>query len=846
VADTYSGEGIEVRPAERRVLVAGETAALGARAFDLLIALIERRDRVVGKDELMAVVWPDLVVEENNLTVQISAVRKALGPDAIATVAGRGYRLTLPLSDQAASGAARTASNLPAERSSFIGRASEIATLRRLLDRNRLVTLTGIGGGGKTRLALKVAGLELPRFRDGAFFVDLAKLSDRDSVAQAAAQACGILAGDSSPDSPRTLGQRLVRALAPRQSLLIMDNCEHLLDASAELIDALLTDCPQLVVLATSREALAIDGEQVLSVPPLALPADDEVTDAMLLFIERAQAASARLLFQDASRQPIAEICRRLDGIPLAIEFAAARTTHLTPSEIAARLDSRFELLGGGRQRIGRQQTLAAALDWSHDLLSAPEQAAFRRLSVCAGGFTLDDAQAVVADAAPTRADVLDRLASLVAKSLVTASADDAGETRYRLLETVRLYASEKLAAAGEAERTRGAYRDACVAWLEAIPQEQLVTDIRAIGAVARDIDRLHAVSSACLPDERPDLLARLASPLVGFCLTGNWYRTALGFLEQALTRPDLLTEPSQVACHAALLPLHMLANDVDAALHHGERGVALSGGRAGPFEVMALVYRGFARSMRASLPGAPPEALAEARADIGQAAAQAEAMSPAWRAFFQSIAADTEINLGDHAAAARWAEASVRNCEAAEWRLWVLGSALTKLTAALHMLGRPEAALAAALRALEQFQIPAFSRQAMAAGWTVELAPAFYAAGRRDLAGEVLGRGVVAMRRNGVDLAPNQLLEAAAIIEYLRGEPIRSARLMGAARSVGGADQEVMAFRTPASMALYRHYLPFVRSVLDPDAARAARDAGRAMTMDEAFDDALDGIALI
>lgn len=839
-----------MRPSERRVLVDGGEAALGARAFDLLMALIERHERVVGKDELMAAVWPGLTVEENNLTVQISAVRKALGADVIATVPGRGYRLTLPRAPEHETPETPHLSGpltLPAERSSFVGRAAEITDLRERLANGRLVTLTGIGGGGKTRLALRVAALEAPRFRDGVYFVDLAQVSDATSVAQAAAQSCGVLAGDTPADSPRSLTHRLIAALSSRHALLVMDNCEHLLDACAELIDLVLAGCPKIVVLATSREVLSVPGEQVAPIPPLSLPvedAGDTLTDAMRLFIERAQAARPGFELDAASLRQVAEICRRLDGIPLAIEFAAARTAHLSPAEIAARLDDRFKLLGGGRQRIGRQQTLAATLDWSHDLLTGGERAVFRRLSVCAGGFTLGLAEAAAGDAGLSPNDVLDLLASLIAKSLVTARTDEAGETRYRLLETVRIYAGEKLAASGEALAARARYREACVAWIESTPTDNLLLDIEAIGAVAREIDQLRAAAATCMADGRADLLARLASPLAGFCLTGNWYRTALDLLEQALSRSESLDAGLQVACHAALLPMHMLANDVDAALHHGALGVARSEGRAGGFEGMALAYRGFARSMRASLPGAEPHLLAEARADVN--AATALEMPETWRAFYQSIAADTEINLGDYAASAAWAEASVKNCEASGRRLWVLGSALTKLTASLHMLGRAESALAAALRALDQFAIPDFSRQAMADGWMVELAPALYAGGRRDLAARLLSRGVTSMRRNGVDLAPNQLLEAAAILEYLRGQPERAARLMGAARSVGGADREVMAFRTPASMALYRHYLPFVRAALSPEAAQAAREEGRAMSLDEAFDDALTGIEQI
>ena len=232
--------------------------------------------------------------------------------------------------------------------------------MQQLLAGRRLVTLTGIGGAGKTRLALKVAALELPRFRDGVFFVDLAPVSDPQFVVQTAAQACGVAAGDLPSRSPLSLTDRLVIALAPRQCLLVVDNCEHLLDACAELIDPLLARCPELFVLATSREALALDGEQVLAVPPLALPLhnmDDEETDAVRLFAERARAANAAFALDRQTRPPVAEICRRLDGIPLAIEFAAARSAHLSPTEIAARLDDPFKLLGGGRRRIGRQQT---------------------------------------------------------------------------------------------------------------------------------------------------------------------------------------------------------------------------------------------------------------------------------------------------------------------------------------------------------------------------------------------------------------------------------------------------------------------------------------------------------
>ena len=847
----YTAGELQVRPAERRVLVRGEPVGLGARAFDLLLALIAHRDRVVGKDELLALVWPGLVVEENNLTVQMSALRKVLGSGAIATVAGRGYRFTLPLFESATAPTDAPAppssppNNLPAERSSFIGREPQIAAVRQLLAAHRLVTLTGIGGTGKTRLALRVAALELPRFADGVFFVDLAPVADGRFVAATLASACGVMAGDSPSDSTRTLAHRLVTALAPRHLLLVVDNCEHLLDACAELIDALLARCARLVVLATSREALALEGEHVLSVPPLALPfgdAADQVTDAMRLYADRARAAHAAFVLDGQTRPAVADLCRRLDGIPLAIEFAAARAAHLSPAEMIVRLDDRLQLLGGGRGRLAHQQTLAATLDWSHDLLSEREQAAFRRIAVFAGGFTMSAAEDVLHGGGIARADVLDLMSSLVAKSLVAVDIDSRGDARYRLLETVRLYAADKLDAAGEKALWRARHRDAWLAWLEAMPLDRLTLDLDVIAAVGREIDHLRDAATACLADDRPELLARLASRLLGYCLVGYWYRAGIRLLEQALAQGERLTLDDRVACHAVLTVQHLMANDLDAALAHADRGVELAGDRAGGFELAVLVYRGFARSMRASLPGADAAQIDAARLDARRAVERAAPLSANWRALFESVAADLEINLGNHDSGAHWAQAAEQTCGEAAGRPFVLGAARTRLAVSLHVLGRSEPALAAAQRALQLFS-GRDSRPAMVDGWTVELAPVLFVGGEPALAYQVLRQGALAMRRNGVDLAPNQFLCVAAAIEHLRGRHERAARLLGAARSADGADCEVMAFRTPTSMALYRHYLPRVRDALGADEARRLRDEGRAMSVDAAFAQALEGI---
>ena len=876
MATIYKVGRLEVRPAMRRVVFEGEAVPLGGRAFDLLMVLIAQRDRVVGKDELLRLVWPGVVVEENNLTVQVSALRKVFGAAAITTAAGHGYQFTAPLlaGDQAAPSVTPAEHlpphNLPAQRSSFIGRDVQLAAVQQLLDSHRLVTLTGIGGTGKTRLALQVAAKLLPRFADGVFFAELAPLSDAQFVAQAVASASKVMVADSSVGSPRTLTHRLVAALAPRHCLLVLDNCEHLLDACAELIDALLMQCERLVILATSREALALEGEQVLFVPPLELPplrdrdsgaakatgdvgavsdtgvvsdAGTPVSEAMQLYAERARAVSASFALDSQTLPAVAEICRHLDGIPLAIEFAAARAAHLAPAEMAGRLDDRLRLLGGGRRRLPHQQTLAATLEWSHGLLAEPEQLVFRRLAVFSGGFTLSAAENVCHGGGVARADVLDRVASLVAKSLVVAGTDGHGETRYRLLETVRLYAAEKLASAGEADAWRARHRDVWLAWLEAMPLEHLTVDLDTIALVDREIDHLHAAAAACLADDRPELLARVAIRLMGHVLTGHRYRNMIQLLERAAQQSGRISAADRLAFHLALAALHLIANDVTSGLRHVEQAVEASAGGVDELGTAALVFRAFARSILAAVPGADPTLAEQARHDATQAVAQAAALTPGWRSFCEIWAADVELIVGKLDAGTRLAQAAEQSSKASALaRSWPHGSAITKATVGLHLLGRNEVALASALTGLQHFS-SLDARPAMSDGWTVELAPALYVGGQHEAAERLLREGAKALRRSGVDGAPNQFLIVAAVMEVLRGQPARAAKLLGAARSAAGADKEVMAFRTPTSMQMYRHYLPLVREALGTEVAHRLRDEGRAMAMDEAFAYAMAGV---
>jgi predicted ATPase/DNA-binding CsgD family transcriptional regulator len=348
--------------------------------------------------------------------------------------------------------------NLPGTVSTFVGREQECAEVAHLLRTTRLLTLVGTGGAGKTRLAQHVAATLADEYADGVWFVELAPLADPALVAQAAARSLGV-----REQAGRSVVAALEETLARYQALLVLDNCEHVIDASARLADAVLRAGPGLRILATSREPLNVAGEVIWRVPPLGLTGgdgDDGCGDAVRLFLDRARASAAAFALDEANHDAVVEICQRLDGLPLAIELAAARVRLLSPREIADRLDDRFRLLvGGSRTAPPRQQTLAAAVDWSYDQLSEPEQRLFQRASVFADGFSLSALEAIAEP--DERPDVLDLVSRLVDRSLIVVDTTGA-ETRYRLLETLRAYAHRRLVASGE----EGAVQRRLVDWM--------------------------------------------------------------------------------------------------------------------------------------------------------------------------------------------------------------------------------------------------------------------------------------------------------------------------------------------------------------------------------------------
>src|SRR5882762_6523788 len=458
-----------VLPHRRELLADGQPVKLGGRAFDVLLALIEARGTVITKDALMTRVWPDRIVEENALQSQISALRMALGGDRdlVRTVSGRGYqfigevRVVPSRADEhagAGAGATKPGSavpmtNLPEPVSELIGRDDEIGEILNLAAAQRLVTLTGAGGIGKTRIALVLARELLPHFADGVWLAEFSPLSDPGLVAATVAAALGL-----EPGGGEISVQRVAQMLTGRRLLLVLDTCEHVIDGTATLAETVLRAGSTVHILATSREPLQVEGEWVFPVSPLAVPVEnaDNESDplqygAVRLFIERARAAVPHFAPDRRDAALIAAICRRVDGMPLAIELAASRVAMLGIEELATRLEDRLQLLTSGRRTaLPRHRTLRATLDWSYELLAEPERVLLRRLAIFAGPFSLASAAAVGPELAAS--DVIDVISSLLTKSLIT-TATGGGMSRYRLLDTTRAYAIEKLDESGERER---------------------------------------------------------------------------------------------------------------------------------------------------------------------------------------------------------------------------------------------------------------------------------------------------------------------------------------------------------------------------------------------------------
>ena len=434
--------------------------------------------------------------------------------------------------------------NLPILLTSFIGRGREVSEVKRLLSSSRLVTLTGAGGCGKTRLALQAATDLLSEYPHGVWLVELAPLSDPALVLQTVAKAL-----DVREESGRSYLEALTDYVQAKQLLLVLDNCEHVIEACARLVESVLCACPDLRILASSREALGITGEVAFRVPSLSLPdlhdlsAVDHLADyeAVRLFVERGTLALPSFAMTPDNALAVAQVCRRLDGIPLAIELAAAKVKVLRVEHIAARLDDCFRLLtGGSRTALPRQQTLRAAIDWSYGLLLDDERALLRRLAVFSSGWTLKAAEAVCGDSRDLDpSDVLDVLVRLVNKSMVIADRELGRETRYRLLETIRQYAREKLVESGESERMRRRHLEFFLHMAEqAEPELRGAHQAEWFGQLEAEHDNLRAALEWSL-DSAPEAVLELATTLLWFWTGCNHYREGLEWTEAALARTE-------------------------------------------------------------------------------------------------------------------------------------------------------------------------------------------------------------------------------------------------------------------------------------------------------------------
>ena len=530
-----------LQPKQRQLLENDVPTKLGGRAFDVLWALVERRDRAVPKNELMQLAWPKRVVEENNLQVQMVTLRRLLGPAAITTIPGRGYQFTAPLESAAQSVAAKAATevplqttpptNLPAQLQPLYGRDEDLARLSELIRRNAIVSVVGPGGIGKTRLAQAAAHGLQGDFADGVWVVELAPVADAALAISAIARTVQVQSG-AEPNAAA-----LAATLRARQMLLVLDNCEHLLDVVAEIADAIRSGAPSVRLLATSQQPLGLRGEQLYRLGTLALPEDVPLevarhVGAVALFVARAQAAAPEFVLSASELPLVLDICRRLDGIALAIELAAARVPLLGLDGLRAKLDDRFRVLTkGARFALRRQQTLRAALEWSQGLLSADEQAVFRRLGVFAGTFGLGSAQQVASDASIDEWSVLEILGALVDKSLVVV--EPVADPRYRLFETGRAYALERLAESGELDSVLLKHARALLRIFDRSRDEYWTTcSSERVDRYAADIDNLRAAL---------DWTVRAGESDLAVALTGasSWLWRDVGLHAEGLQRCD-------------------------------------------------------------------------------------------------------------------------------------------------------------------------------------------------------------------------------------------------------------------------------------------------------------------
>jgi non-specific serine/threonine protein kinase len=802
---------VAISPERGCLLRGGREIRLRAKTFQVLVYLQEHHGRLVTKEDLLRAVWPDTFVSDDSLTKCIGEIRKALNDhhrQLVKTVARRGFILDAPLATIKPAGedrrpqterdrSERRTHNLPAPLTSFIGRRREMAELAQLLPSTRLLTLTGAGGCGKTRLALEVARQVVLRFPDGAWLAELAGLGEPSLVAQTIASVFDVR---QAPN--RSLVESLADQLRHRRTLLLLDNCEHVIAAASELVETLLRAAPGLTILATSREALGIDGETRWRVPSLAVPDSPDITpiddllqyEAVRLLVDRAATVGSTFAVTRDNAGTVTEVCRRLDGIPLAIELAAARLNVLSIEQINERLDDRFRLLTRtDRTPIGRQRTLEATVDWSYALLPEAERQLLQRLSTFAGGWTLEAAEHVCAGDGIAREDVLDLMTRLVDKSLVMVDDAADGAPRYRCLETVRHYARERLRESGESDSVRARHfgffldlarraepeltRAAQLIWLDGLQLEQ---------------DNLRGALEWRLASDHPapDTL-ELANALYWFWLKRTHLAEGEQWLERALAR-DLRAAPARRA--QALMALGSIVF-FEGHFARAERLLEESAALAREAGVPSIVALALGLETMAAMEGGDREAAARCAAE--SAAASRAAGEPWLECFSLSYFAYEALYAGDVDRAGELHERILAHGRA-QGDLWGIGIVLFDLSL---------------LRVVQQ---------------------------RYAEARALCDEGIALGQRFGDRRAIAWCLGILAGADAAEGRPLRAARLRGAME--GLLDSVGSSVQPTYNIWIGDRLFGAVQQELGTDAYQQALTAGRALSLSQAIQYATEG----
>jgi predicted ATPase/transcriptional regulator with XRE-family HTH domain len=734
--------------------------------------------------------------------------------------------------------AARVSTNLPVPPTALIGREQECAALGRLLRRSdtRLVTLSGPGGIGKTRLGLQMAAELIDDFPDGVYLVELAPIREPTLVSNALAQTLGLRETGGQP-----LLTQLKQFLGNKRLLLLLDNFEHLLDA-APLVAELLAGAARLKVLATSRERLHLRGEQEVAVLPLALPDYanlpplDQLSQYAAVALFRARARDTRPDFQltSANATIVAEICARLDGLPLAIELAAARSKLFPPEALLTRLSSRLTLLTGGARDLPlRQQTIRATIDWSYHLLDAGEQVLFARLGVFVGGWTLEAAEAVCQGENDRSLGVVDGMATLVNQSLVQQQERSAGEARFTMLETIREYALERLEASGEAERLRGQHARYYLTLGEVVFPGPSPWNPAKTAHLDRDYDNLWAAlawSQTAAGD--PELALRLTGALRILWIRRGIWREAIAAFERALNHPRGV---GRTLAHA---------------IARFELGQMLKW--TGEYAAARTQYE---QSLQLAREVGDPWWYAVAVEFLGNLAEEQGNSATAWARLTESLALFRTLGYASHTAEVLWMLAQVAILDEAPARAEALlaespamtqrehaspntiGWTLNALGHAAQLRGAYDRAAQLHQESLEYFQ--AFGDQHFGLPWAYHgLGKTALGHGRLDEAGRWLAQGLALSQTLGDQARIAWCLAGLGSVAALDADPERAAQLWGAAERLR---QSIGCRSAPASRATYERALAAARAQLGDDAFAAAWAAGQALTLEQAIAYALD-----